>query len=620
MRIEIVGKAANGWAQTRKALSMGAVASVIGLAGCGGGGGGGASGNSGASASGAGGISVLDRASEESSASSTSTSPVTTAQAYRFLTQASFGATPETLARVQAVGYAGWMDEQFATTITRSHVATVDQSSARMNTPRPWPSDIYYTWWTHAIQDPAQLRQRVAYALSQIFVVSLNDSLIADNARWLASYMDMLTERSSGTYRELLEGVALHPAMGMYLSHIYNRQEDPAIGRVPDENFAREVMQLFSIGLYELNDDGTLKLNNGQPVETYTPEDVKGLAKVFTGWGWARPAGNNALWWQCFWAAPECRSPMQGISPMMGYKEAHSTSEKRFLSVTIPAQSVADPYLSLRIALDRLATHPNTAPFISKQLIQRLVTSNPSPAYVARVTAVFRASGGNLKAVTKAILLDAEARHPSGNGVDMSTYGKLREPVLRLTQLLRGIPHSSAMYTATNTGTSAVPFYQAQDTESPAFSLGQTPMRSPSVFNFYRPGYKPPQTRLGGQQLVAPEMQTTNETSVLGYANFVATILDQGWGQTNSQTNRPDIQFDLSGLQALDDGSDALRPQRLVDDAARRLLGQTLPGDLNERIVAAVGAMPRGTEVQRRRRAAAAVTLVAISPAYIIQQ
>lgn len=541
--------------------------------------------------------------------------------AHRFLGQASFGATPALVENVQKVGYANWIDAQFDTTIAASHVATVDASTAQLRTDKARSQDIGYTWWTHAVKDPAQLRQRVAYALSQIFVVSTVDTTLGENSRMVASYMDMLTQRSAGTYRELLEGVALHPAMGIYLSSLQNRKEDPLSGRIPDENFAREVMQLFSIGLYMLNDDGSLKLSNGLPVETYTPDDVRGLAKVFTGWSWHRPVGNSAEWWRCFWATTGCNDVSeQTTQPMTAYADMHSTSEKRFLGVTIPAQSTADPAQSLRIALDRLAAHPNTAPFISRQLIQRLVTSNPSPEYIGRVTAVFRRSNGNLKAVVKAILLDEEARTPLVSGVSMATYGKVREPVLRITQLLRAVPHSSAMYTSLQSARSPAPFYHAANTDDPAYALGQSPMRSPSVFNFYRPGYKPPRSQLGSLNLVAPEMQITNETSVLGYANFVATILDEGWGETNAQTGKPDIQFDLTSLQSLDDGSDAARPQRLVDEAARRLLGSTLSADLNERVVTAIGTMPRTSEQQRRRRAAAAIAFVALTPSYIVQQ
>lgn len=604
-----------GWTAARMAVIAAVAAGV--LSACGGGGGGSGAGTGGSAS----GQAAAESGGSGANGANGQSQIISESDAYRFLAQASFGATPATAASVRSLGYAGWIDTQLTTTLAASHVATVDGSVARFNSGKARVPDIPYTWWTHAVQDPAQLRQRVAYALSQIFVVSTMDSILADNTRMVASYMDMLTTRGTGTYRELLEGVALHPAMGIYLSTLQNRKEDTISGRIPDENFAREVMQLFSIGLYELNDDGTNKLRNGLPIETYTSDDVRGLAKVFTGWGWHRPSGNSAEWWRCFWATTGCNDPAdQTVMPMTGYAEVHSVSEKRFLGITIPAQTTADPYLSLRLALDRLATHPNTAPFISKQLIQRLVTSNPSPAYVARVSGVFRSSNGNLSSVVKAILLDVEARTPASSGVSMPTYGKLREPVLRLAQLLRAIPHSSALYNTMQSAQNATPFYYASSTDDSAYALGQTPMRSPSVFNFYRPGYKPPHSQLGTLNLVSPEMQITNESSVLGYANFITTILDQGWGETNPQTGKPDIQFNLSALQALDDGSDSARPQRLVDEAARRLLGTTLSSTLNERVVTAVGAMPRATDQQKRRRAVAAVALIALSPSYIVQQ
>ena len=591
-----------GWTAARSAVIMAVAAGM--LSACGGGGGGG-----------------KDSPAPESGISTSQAAAVSDQDAYRFLAQGSFGATPSSIASVRAQGYAAWIDNQLDTITPASHLATADASATRLRADQARYQDIPYTWWTHAVNDPAQLRQRMAYALSQIFVVSTMDSTLSDNARLVASYMDMLVQRSSGTYRELLEAVTVHPAMGVYLSSMQNRKEDATSGRIPDENFAREVMQLFSIGLYELNDDGTPKLRNGQPIETYTSDDVRGLAKVFTGWSWHRPTGNNAAWWICFQAAAGCSDrTAQTSMPMSAYPEAHSTSEKRFLGVTIPAQTTPDPAQSLRLALDRLATHANTAPFISKQLIQRLVTSNPSPAYVARVTTVFRSSNGSLRAVIKAILTDAEARTPTASGVSMPSYGKLREPVLRLTQLMRAIPHASSMYTTMQSGQQANAFYMAANTDDPAYALGQTPLRSPSVFNFYRPGFKPPRSQLGTLQLVAPEMQITNETSVLGYANFVTTMLDQGWGESNPQTGKPDIQFNLTALQALDDGTDQARPQRLVDEVARRLLGNTLGTSVNERVVTAVGAMPRSTAQQKRRRAAAAIALVAVSPSYIVQQ
>lgn len=588
-----------------------AVVVGIQLAGCGGGGGGDkAASADGAVAGSQGAEAVRD------TVSSVSMLPGSDLEAHRFLTQATFGPTPTDIARVKAIGYDKWIDEQLdGTALQATHVASAESSQRLLaRTARPTTADVLYSWWTRAVTDPAQLRQRVAFALSEIFVVSTMDGELDQYGTIVASYMDMLTAKADGSYRNLLEGVALHPAMGEYLSHRTNMKENLSIGRVPDENFAREVMQLFSIGLHELNDDGSFKLANGQPVETYTSADVKGLAKVFTGWSWHRPASKSgALWWHCFWWLDTCKDPSQLVMPMSAYPEEHSTSEKKFLGVTIPAQSTPNPAGDLKIALDRLASHPNTAPFISKQLIQRLVTSNPSPAYVASVTQAFRASGGNLKATVKAILLHPEAR--TAPPVTATGYGKLKEPVLRLTQLLRALPHTSSALDYGKTVNGVVPFYLVNLTDDASNSLGQTPLRAPSVFNYFRPGYKPAQTQLAAQNLVAPEMQITSETSVLGYANFVTALVETGWGQINPLTQRVDIQLNFSALEAL-----ASQPQTLVNQVATRLLGGPAPAELNTKVVNAITQMPNTSAADKRRRAQATVLLIAVSPQFIVQQ
>lgn len=537
--------------------------------------------------------------------------PISDADAARFLEQASFGPTPDSMAHLQSVGYQPWIEEQFSVTSNQpTHLQVVQASAADRAAPKADYADVTYSWWTHAILDNAQLRERVAFALSEIFVISTTGDL-ADQGRAVASYMDMLARDSTATYRQLIEDVAMHPAMGNYLSHKTNRKEDLGTGRVPDENFAREVMQLFSIGLYELNPDGSIKLTNGQPSETYNASDVKGLAKVFTGFSWNWPSAQSALvWWKCFWRTSECRDASQDVSPMTGYSQEHSTSVKQFLGVTVDAQSTANPQASLKAALDRLANHPNTAPFISRQLIQRLVTSNPSPSYVQDVAQVFKSTGGDLKQVVAAVLLHREARHPDAG----DAVGKLREPVLRVAHLMRALPHTSDTY-STQAAAGTMAYYPISDTDNPGTALGQTPMRAPSVFNFFRPGYKPPQTDLGDRDLVSPEMQITTETTVVGYANFVASILNDGWGRWNSTTRLNDVRFDLSTFESL-----AAQPQSLVDAVAKRLLATTAPSDVSSEAVAAITAMPNVTASDRRKRAQAAVLLVAVSPSFIVQQ
>ena len=562
-----------------------------------------------------GGDSLLDR-------SSALVVPQDRTQAHRFLVQATFGPTAPDIERLTRLGYDDWIDEQLAMQPSSTYYALVKRELARRNTQDPYWLDFQHGWWTLAVRDGAQLRHRVAFALSEIFVVS---GLSVD-ARLLATYMDMLTAKGTGSYRELLESVALHPAMGTYLSHLYNRKEDPTNGRVPDENFAREVMQLFSIGLHLINDsgqaidlDGRVLADDERHIETYTAADVSGLAKVFTGLGWYRSSSQMGLpWWRCFWRAADCSTEEQYWRPMSFYDNEHSVSVKRFLGVEVPAQDTPAPATSLRIALDRLASHPNTAPFISKQLIQRLVTSNPSPDYVRDVTRVFRDTDGNLGAVVKAILLHPEALQPDTSVADLSAYGKVREPILRLTHVLRALPHNSVNFNAT-TGPTQIGYYLAGTTDDAASSLGQAPLQSPSVFNFFRPGYTPPQSVTASKGLVAPELQITSETSVLGYANFMASILKDGWGQWhNAPVSRLDVQFDHSGFVSL-----ANRPEALLNELGQRLLGQSLPDERQQQAITAlesIGNSDSLTNEQRLARVRAAALLITLSPEFIIQR
>lgn len=536
--------------------------------------------------------------------------PTTDADAFRFLTQTSFGPTADDVARVKAIGYDNWIDEQFGMQLQRTHLQTVTATAIARGATSPNPLDVNYSWWTHALKDPAQLRQRVAFALSEIFVISTSS---VDRGQMAASYLDMLTDKADGNYRDLLEAVALHPAMGQYLSHLANRKEDPTTGRVPDENFAREVMQLFSIGLHELDDSGNPRLVNGTPVETYTADDIKGLAKVFTGFSWYLPASKASQpWWYCFWHSSHCADPSQEITSMTGYAQEHSTSIKQFLGITVPAQSTPDPRASLKAALDRLASHTNTAPFISRQLIQRLVTSNPSNGYVSEITRVFRNTNGNLRAVVKAILLHDEARRPAPD--ILPGYGKLREPVLLLSHLLRALPHRSNTYTTGQTN-GTVAFYRIADTSDPSTGIGQNPMRAPSVFNFFRPGYRPPQTQIGNAGLVSPEMQITTETTVLQYANAMAQLLDDGGGEWIGGTAGFDVHFDVNPWYSL-----ATSPSTLMSTVASTLLGQALPADVNNEAVATLTAMPASTPRERTTRIKAAILMTAVSPSFIVQQ
>ncbi len=545
--------------------------------------------------------------------------PTDRSEAHRFLVQASFGPDANSIARVNKIGYDNWIDEQMAKPLGTRYLTLTEASSAQRQNEGPDSYDVIGGWWTNAVRDPAQLRQRVTFALSEIFVVS---TLSVNNGRLVASYMDTLYDHSNGKYRDLLKAVALHPAMGQYLSHMGNRKGDPATGRVPDENFAREVMQLFSIGLQQLTPDGEVIQVNGQAVESYTADDVKGMARVFTGWSWHIPDGKAALdWWLCFWRSAQCKDTSQETLPMSAYKTEHEPGPKAFLDTRIEQQTAnaeGNAERSLASAINRLATHPNTAPFISRQLIQRLVTSNPSRAYVGDVAKVFRDSDGDLTQVVKAILLHDEARNPSNYPV--ATYGKLREPVIRYAHILRAVPHSSIAYNASATA-GRVPVYMVTETDDVNAGLGQTPMRAPSVFNFFRPGYRPPRSLMGAATLVAPEMQITSEASTLGYANFVSNNLTTGWGLRNNPQNRNDVQFDTGGWNGV-----ATSASQLMDAVATAMIGRVLPNDTRTQAIAVLNSMPvtqaNGAADANgiRMRIQSAILLTAVSPEFTVQQ
>ncbi len=582
------------------------------LAACGGGGGGdaGAGGSAGGSAGGGTGgtttTPVIDK-------------PATRLDASRFLAQASFGATDAEITRLMDIGYAAWIDEQLAMPLPEvSHRAWWERRDTAIAAATPGAragqDQVLESFWRQALTGPDQLRQRVAFALSQTFVISMVDSSVGNEPRAVAAWLDMLGERGFGRYRDLLQAVALHPMMGTYLSHLRNQKADPRTGRVPDENFAREVMQLFSIGLVSLNEDGSVRTNSEGPIETYSSADVSGLARVFTGWSWACPAWPDN---SCFFngSANNESDADRSFKPMMGYPQYHSTEEKRFLGVTVPAQSPADPAASLRVALDTLAAHPNVGPFIGRQLIQRLVTSNPSPAYVRDVARVFADNGsgvrGDLKAVVKAVLMHPEARLQS------ATAGKVREPVLRLAAFMRAYGHRS------DSG-----FFRVGNTDSPSTSLGQTPLRSPSVFNFYRPAYVAPGTTSAARALAAPELQIVHETSAAGYVNFMRDNVSAGVGQSNGTINgtvfnRRDLQPDLAADLAVADN-----PGTLVDSVLARLLLTPPSAALRTEIIDTVGriALPVASasnaaqvEAARRARVNAAQLLVLAAPEYAVQ-
>ena len=521
-----------------------------------------------------------------------------------FLNQVSFGANDAEMAKARQYGYSAILEDQFYMPSHRTHEGYINTVSATSL----GDEHLMHTFWREAAISQDQLKRRVAFALSQIFVISLEDANLQAFRRGVASYLDMLTRDAFGNYRQLLQDVTLHPMMGLYLSHLRNRKEDPATNRVPDQNYAREVMQLFSIGLYRLNPDGTLMLDgNVQPIETYGPDDIVGLSRVFTGFSWA---GCSSTSTSCF-NGSGTQSPNREVMPMQAFPQFHSTSEKIFLGTTIAASTTPDPAGDLNRALDVIAAHPNVGPFIGRQLIQRLVTSNPSPAYVGRVTQAFNTgryqSGaytvgtgqrGDLRATIAAILLDIEART-----VPAADPGKTREPVLRLAQWMRAFKARSASGN-----------FLIGTTDDPATSLSQSPMRSPTVFNFYRPGYVPPNTPIAAASLVAPEFQIVNEVAVVGYSNFMRSIVQNGVGSNSPR----DVQPDYAAEIAL-----AHDANLLVDRVSLLLTAGSMSTGTRSLIVNAVNSIPYPGSNQataRLNRARLAVFFTLSSPEYLVQK
>lgn len=485
---------------------------------------------------------LIEKLSTGSYPGSSQTGTPSPTQAARFLMQASFGPTPESIERVRELGYEAWIDEQLAlpASTLRPYVQEVKKDAANgrldplydFNDGGNYPTgrNISTPWARHAIDAPDQLRQRVAFALSQILVVSRRDAQLSERLEGLATYYDMLIDQSFGNYGELLYDVSLHPAMGWYLSHVGNQKADPTIPRFPDENYAREIMQLFSIGLWELNMDGTRKLDgSSQPIETYGNDEITELARVFTGLYFDAPWG----WGSGGWADEHY------MKPMVMHADYHDFESKTLLGgFVIPAREAnrENGLQDIRDAVDSLFRHANTAPFISRKLIQFLVTANPSPAYVQRVSSVFADDGsgnrGNLAAVVKAILLDKEARE-----VPMDpAFGKTREPVIRTMHLARLMKL-----------TDVHPEFVWWNPESTYYDYSfQEPLLSPSVFNFFTPEYQAP-GEIRNSGLVSPGFQIIDSYSSISFPNLLWSYLnegfDSGWNLSFESDHRQLLQL-----------------------------------------------------------------------------
>lgn len=508
---------------------------------------------------------------------------ITTAEAFQFLNQATFGATGTDADRVTSMRYEAWIDDQMRqpASLQLPHVQSI-----------PIPEfigelqqDRVDIWFRNVLHGDDQLRQRVAFALSEIMVVSqlgtLNNQPYA-----LASYYDMLARNAFGNYRELIEEVTLHPAMGVYLSMLGNEKPDPVNNIRPDENYARELMQLFSIGLVELNIDGTVRTDGqGQPIPTYDQAVIEGFAHVYTGWTYA--------------GAPQFRGArpnlLNQVIPMQLWQSFHDTGSKTLLNgFVVPAGQSGEQDLAM--ALDNVFNHPNVGPFMAIRLIQRLTTSNPSPQYVERVARVFNDNGagvrGDLGAVVKAVLLDPEAR----SNPNSETDGKIKEPLLRLTQLFKA-------YDATSqSGRYPLSFAY--------IVFGQGPLQSPSVFNFFSPFYAPP-GEISNGGLVAPELEIATEylnTYITNY--FFYQVF--GLNQTNQELEPDDVYIDFSAEMAIAADVDAL-----INMVAGKLLGGDISDTLRNEIAGMLALIP---ETDSAIRAAEAIYFVATSPEFAYQR
>lgn len=480
----------------------------------------------------------------------------TQTDAARFLTQATFGPTPATIAALQARGIPGWIDDQMAVPMSSALATLRADLAAVPNPPNPEPGAVQRfaaaqnwnaAWWKVAVTGPDQLRQRVAFALGELLVVGAGGCDGNFFFEMKAAYWDLLAKHAFGNYRQLLEDVSLNPSMGLYLSHLWNQKADLVKGTAPDENYAREVQQLFTIGLVQLLPDGTLMLDAaGQPIPTYNQATIQETAKVLTGWAYAI-APENTTNLAAFLSRPAIASqlgtaPMSDtnafLQPMRNYAAFHDATEKRLVSTDQVPLAQARPTIvppgqtgpqELKILLDTLFNHPNTGPFVARHLIQRLVTANPSPAYVYRAAQVFANDGtgtrGNLGAVVRAILTDYEARSPAV--VANPGYGKIKEPLLRVSAFLRALSFAAPNGQFLD-GLFADPknsFYgPSGPIANPSGQSAQAPLQAPTVFNFFSPTYSPAGA-MAAAGLVSPELQIVDSEYAIQLPNLFAALL-----------------------------------------------------------------------------------------------
>ncbi len=554
----------------------------------------------------------------------------------RFLNYATLGADYELIVSVSNQGISNWLDQQFATAPVVNFQDTTwaiwehfypqyiniwGQNAVENAGDAVIPYWFYWkmAWWNNILKSDDVLRQRVAQAYSQIFVISEKSNLQLSGPG-MADYYDLLYQGAFGNFRDLLYDISLHPMMGFYLSHINNPKSDPVNNIHPDENYAREIMQLFSIGLFELNLDGTRKKDvQGNDIPTYDNNDIKEFAKIFTG---LAPAAYYWPWEDYSWIPPEWgseynESPATIVTwePMVAFDNWHEAGNKTLLNgQVVPAgQTTLE---DINDAIDNLFNHPNVGPFIGKLLIQRLVKSNPSPAYVARVATVFNNNGsgirGDLQAVIRAILTDAEALDCSWQ--DVASAGKLKEPLLRYTQALRAFNVTNQSGRLWNWG------YQFDE------AVSQGILASPSVFNFYLPDFQP-NGAITDQDLNAPEFQIHTSATSINYINLVYDwFMEDNLGEiatyaSGTIMNTPG--YELNELDPVDylylDLSDEIaianNPTALVNRLDLILTGGLFSNTTKTNIINAITPLSDMNE-----RVKAALFLAFIAPEYSVQK
>jgi uncharacterized protein (DUF1800 family)/fibronectin type 3 domain-containing protein len=524
--------------------------------------------------------------------------PPTLSEASRFLTQASWGPTLAEMDRVKQIGYNSWLEEQFTKPPVDYLKAVNDYVTVNTNDVSNTNS-IQETFWPHFLKGEDQLRSRVAMALSQTLVISLANGDLGGDPRMSSAYINILNQEAFGNFRTLLKRVTLNPAMGIYLNMIRNQKENPATGRVPNENYAREILQLFSIGLWKLNPDGSLALGTDlQPIPSYDQDEIIQFARIFTGWSWGGEAKTNANFTR--------NRPLTALNvtvPMEAYPAFHSTGIKTLLDGYIVPDGLT-PEQDLDLALDNIFNHPNVGPFICRQLIQRLVTSNPSPGYVYRVAQIFNNNGagvrGDLRAVVKAILLDYEAR--SNNMLTNQGYGKQKEPIVRLAQLLRAFNANNA--------TNRFQIFNLQSTNN----LTQAPLRAPTVFNFFLPHYVQPGA-LAAAGLVAPEFQITTENQIIAATNYLSSIVtNSGMG---SNATRINIEYTPQLALA---GNTPAETTALLNHLNDLLLSGQMSDGLRAAITTSLNGMLSRTDAEKLARVRQAVRLIISSAEFTIQR